>query len=103
MPASLVFDTVTHSYKRLERPVLDSVSFSIEDGEFVYLLGPSGSGKSTILSLASARIRPDSGVVTAGAIEVSSLARRKVPNYRRLLGHVFQDFQLLPHLSLIHI
>lgn len=67
---------------------LDSVSFDITPGEFVFLTGPSGSGKTTLLRLIMREIKPDAGKLTLQG-------PAKVPEYRRSVGTVFQDFKLL--------
>ncbi len=76
---------------------LKDVSFSMEKGEFVVLIGPSGSGKSTILKLIMMQERPDRGVVKVAGFSSECLTRRDIPRLRRKLGVVFQDFKLLPH------
>ncbi len=74
---------------------LYDISFVIEDGEFVFLVGPSGSGKSTILKLLTAEERMTSGGILVGEFDLAKLKRRQVPYLRRTLGIVFQDFRLI--------
>lgn len=88
-------ENVTKIYKRGARPALDHVSLSIQRGEFAFLVGPSGSGKSTFLSLILREERPTSGAVRVLGREVGQLSRWKVPQLRRQIGTVFQDFRLL--------
>jgi cell division transport system ATP-binding protein len=76
-------------------PVLDNVSFEIQPGEFVFLVGQTGSGKSTILKLIYMEIKPTSGAVMVGKYLSSQILRRETPLLRRTLGVVFQDFRLL--------
>src|SRR3954468_14928701 len=76
---------------------LDSVSFVIEKGEFVFIVGASGSGKSTIIRLLLKELEPTSGRILVGGRDLSRLKRSKVPMLRRNLGCVFQDFKLLPN------
>lgn len=76
--------------------VLDSISFDLNQGEFVFLVGPSGSGKTTIFRLLSREILPTSGVITFLNEEISSrLSGRKVVELRRQIGRVFQDLKLI--------
>ena len=75
---------------------LCGVNLTIEQGEFVYIIGPTGCGKSTLISLLYSSIVPTSGVVRVAKIDVGKLKKRQVPMYRRNIGVVFQDFKLLP-------
>ena len=79
---------------------LNGVSFSIEDGEFVFIVGPSGSGKSTIIKLLCAEIMPTSGKVEVGEYSVQNIRRRQVPFLRRQVGVVFQDFRLIENMTI---
>lgn len=72
---------------------------TIEDGEFIYIIGPTGSGKSTIIKILNGEEVPDSGLVLVDGVDVGSLKHRKVPYYRRNIGCVFQDYRLLPTLT----
>jgi cell division transport system ATP-binding protein len=78
------------------RPALDTVSVEIDKGEFVFLIGPSGSGKSTVLRLLLREEKPTTGLVYVDGRNLSRLPGRKVPELRRKIGCVFQDFRLLP-------
>lgn len=78
------------------RPVLDGINFSLESGEFTYLIGQTGAGKSSFLRLIYRDLLPDSGTVRVADMDVTALPDKKVPYLRRRLGIVFQDFQLLP-------
>lgn len=91
------FSNVTVSYDH--QPVLDNVNFSLENGEFTYLIGQTGAGKSSFLRLIYRDLLPDSGDVRVADLDVTSLPDKKVPYLRRRLGIVFQDFQLLPDRS----
>ncbi len=75
--------------------VLDSISFSIEDGEFVFIVGPSGAGKSTIVKMLIREEFPDSGCVLFSDQNVFDIPQCDIPNLRRRIGVVFQDFKLL--------
>lgn len=91
------FSNVTVSYEH--QPVLDNINFSLENGEFTYLIGQTGAGKSSFLRLIYRDLLPDSGKVRVADLDVTSLPDKKVPYLRRRLGIVFQDFQLLPDRS----
>jgi cell division transport system ATP-binding protein len=89
-------DNVSKIYAVGTRPALDTVSVEIDKGEFVFLIGPSGSGKSTVLRLLLREEKPTIGVVHVDGRNLSRLPGRKVPELRRKIGCVFQDFRLLP-------
>jgi cell division transport system ATP-binding protein len=74
---------------------LKGVSFTIEDGEFVFLVGPSGSGKTTIIKLLTAEVTASKGQITVGEFDLNAIRPRKVPYLRRTIGVVFQDFRLI--------
>ncbi|MCL2421460.1 MAG: cell division ATP-binding protein FtsE [Defluviitaleaceae bacterium] len=74
---------------------LDNVSLSIEPGEFVFVVGTSGSGKSTMVRLLLKEIEPTAGTIHVNNVEIGSLTRKQMPDYRRKMGVVFQDFKLL--------
>jgi cell division transport system ATP-binding protein len=76
---------------------LDGVSFVIEKGEFVFVVGASGSGKSTIIRLLLKELEPTTGRIIVGGRDLGRLKHSKVPMLRRNLGCVFQDFKLLPN------
>lgn len=75
---------------------LDDISFYIERGEFVFIVGPSGSGKSTLIKLLMHEEVATSGQVIINNDDVAALKRREIPYLRRSMGVVFQDFRLLP-------
>ncbi|SDS71648.1 cell division ATP-binding protein FtsE [Paraoerskovia marina] len=91
------FENVTKTYARGARPALDDVSLDIDRGEFVFLVGASGSGKSTCLRLVLREERPSAGAVHVAGRDLSRLSSWKVPDLRRQIGVVFQDFRLLPN------
>lgn len=74
---------------------LNGVSLTINSGEFVYIIGPTGCGKSTLIKLLNGELVPTSGTVTVAHVNVGKLRNRKVPIYRRNIGVIFQDYQLL--------
>ena len=73
---------------------LRGISFGIEDGEFVFLVGPSGSGKSTIIKLLTGEILPSSGRIMINGFSMSNISDRQIPYMRRTIGVIFQDFRL---------
>ncbi|MDP2807260.1 MAG: cell division ATP-binding protein FtsE [bacterium] len=75
---------------------LKDISFELEKGEFVFLIGPSGSGKSTILKTIMMEIMPDEGLVKVAGFGSDCIKARDIPKLRRKLGVIFQDFKLLP-------
>ena len=91
------FENVTKMYPSAERPALDAVDLEIQKGEFVFLVGLSGSGKSTFLKLVLREEKPSAGKITVAGKDLNSLATHKVPELRRQVGTVFQDFRLLPN------
>ena len=91
------FENVTKVYSKTDRPALDNVSIDIEKGEFVFLVGLSGSGKSTFLRLVLREERPTSGRIHVAGKDLGTLSNWKVPELRRQVGTVFQDFRLLPN------
>jgi cell division transport system ATP-binding protein len=91
------FENVTKVYPGQERPALDSVNLEITKGEFVFLVGASGSGKSTFLRLILREEKPTSGVIHVAGKDLGKLSNHKIPELRRQLGTVFQDFRLLPN------
>ncbi|MBR0351710.1 MAG: cell division ATP-binding protein FtsE [Oscillospiraceae bacterium] len=78
---------------------LNGVSFRIDDGEFVFLVGPSGSGKTTIMKLITGEISATSGRIIVNDFDMRKIKRRKIPQMRRTLGVVFQDFRLIENMN----
>jgi len=74
---------------------LRDISFEVEKGEFLYLVGPSGSGKSSILKMIYMDLYPTRGEVTVGQFKASTIPRRKIPRLRQRIGMIFQDYRLL--------
>ena len=75
---------------------LQGISFTIEDGEFVFLVGPSGSGKSTVIKLLTGEIVPTSGRVMVNGFSMGRISDKQIPYMRRTIGVIFQDFRLIP-------
>lgn len=80
---------------RKELLVLKNVNFSLEEGEFTYLIGRVGSGKSSLMKTMYAEISIDNGEATIFDYDLNKIKRKDVPMLRRQIGIVFQDFQLL--------
>ncbi len=78
---------------------LDDVSFNINKGEFVFIVGGSGSGKTSIIKTLMREIDVTSGHVYVEGVDITRISRRKIPKLRRNLGVVFQDFRLLTNLT----
>jgi cell division transport system ATP-binding protein len=93
--AMIVFESVTKIYEP-DVTALRDVSFVIEKGEFVFVVGASGSGKSTIIRLLLKELEPTRGRIVVGGRDLTRLRSSKVPLLRRNVGCVFQDFKLLP-------
>lgn len=80
--------------------VLKGISLSVEDGDFVVILGASGSGKSTLLNVISGLERPDSGVVAYDEEQITSLSDESLTSFRKEnVGFIFQQYYLLPNLN----
>lgn len=94
MPALLQLENVTHRYG--DGPaVINEVSFTLEQGEMAFVTGPSGAGKSTLLRLIALLERPQSGRVIVNGVPLSQVRSGGIPTYRRQLGLIFQNFNLL--------
>ena len=96
------FDNVSKSYisGRIELPVLNQITFSIQAGQFVVLLGPSGSGKSTLLNLVGGLDNPTNGSVTVCGKEFSQFNDNALTDFRAAhIGFIFQSFNLIPVLT----
>jgi cell division transport system ATP-binding protein len=92
----VVFENVTKVYEPGVTALKD-VSFTIEKGDFVFVVGASGSGKSTVIRLLLKELEPTQGRIIVGGRDLGRLKRSKVPLLRRNVGCVFQDFKLLPN------
>ena len=74
---------------------VQGISFQIEDGDFVFLVGPSGSGKSTIIKLLTGEVVPTGGRVMVNGFSMSRIKEKQIPLMRRTIGVIFQDFRLI--------
>lgn len=88
----------SHVYKKYKNGTnaLYDINVSVEQGEFIYIIGPTGSGKSTLIRLLDGEEIPTKGTVKVVGIDVGSLRASQIPIYRRNIGVVFQDYKLLP-------
>ncbi len=78
---------------------LNNVSLTINDGDFAFVVGSSGAGKSTLIKLILKEIDATSGLVMVNDYNLSKLKKRKIPEFRRTIGFVFQDFRLIPSMT----
>lgn len=100
--AELVLEHVSKTFGRGEAAVraVDDLSLSVAAGEVVLVMGPSGSGKTTVLAIAGCLMRPDSGRVRLGGVDVTALPQSRLPAVRREgIGFIFQSFNLLGALT----
>ena len=93
------FEHVSKEYKKGGRLALEDIKFHVDEGECVFLLGHSGAGKSTLLKLILREALPTSGKVTVLGKDVAKLRRHKIPYLRRQMGIIFQDFRLIPSMT----
>lgn len=93
------FRDVSKVYDSNGTKALNNVNIKIEDGEFVFIVGSSGAGKSTFLKLIMHEEKPSDGVVVVGDYSSETIKKRQIPYYRRTMGIVFQDFRLIPKMS----
>lgn len=91
------FENVSKLYPGQDKAALESVNLEVTKGEFVFLVGLSGSGKSTFLRLVLREDRPTTGRIHVAGKDLGTLANHKIPELRRQVGTVFQDFRLLPN------
>ncbi len=88
---SKTYETGTHA--------LHHVSLQIQKGEFVFIVGPSGAGKSTLIKMLLREEEPTSGTVLVNGYNLNTMKRREIPAFRRTIGVVFQDFRLIPTMT----
>ena len=90
---------VKMGYENTDAVALDGIDFTINEGEFVFLVGPSGSGKTTIIKLITGELAATSGEISVNGFDLGSIKRRKLPKLRRTLGVIFQDFRLIDKMT----
>ena len=90
----IVARNLTLSYERDEE-IIRNASFIIEKGDFVFITGPSGSGKSTLLKSFYGNIKPQSGNLLMGGLNMSTIKKQKLQELRRHLGIIFEDYKLI--------
>lgn len=95
----VLLEGVSKHYPERSRPALDNISLHVAPGQFLFLTGPSGAGKTTFLRLLFGAAFPSSGSIRVGGADLGRLKPRKIPILRRKLGVIFQDFKLMPRLS----
>lgn len=91
----IVLDHVKLKYPASKTYALNDVSFHIEKGEFVFIVGASGSGKTSMIKLLLKEMEPTSGTITVDGVDYGKMKRKHVPKARRKIGVVFQNFRLL--------
>ena len=92
------FNNVTKTYKNGTEALKD-VNLKIDKGEFVFVVGPSGAGKSTFIKLLLREETPTKGHIEVNGFDLKKIKRRHIPKFRRSLGVVFQDFRLIPNMT----
>lgn len=95
----VVFENVSMTYPGGELRAIDDMSFTIEDGEFVFLVGPSGSGKTSVIKLITGEVMAESGNLNVNGYDLRHIRRRKLPLMRRTIGVIFQDFRLIEDMT----
>lgn len=93
----IYFDNVSKYYGKNETVALDRISFQIAPEEFVSIVGHSGAGKTTLLKMLIAEDRPTEGTIFYESQDIHRIPKRKLPEFRRKIGTIFQDFKLLPN------
>lgn len=93
----IYFDNVSKHYNDGRSSALQEVTFQVAPREFVSIVGHSGAGKTTLLKMIIAEDKPSVGQVFFESLDIHQIPRTKLPNYRRKIGTVFQDFKLLPN------
>ena len=90
---------VKMTYPGSNHEILSDIDLTIQDGEFVFLVGPSGAGKTTIIKLLTGEIRATGGVIEVNGFDLRTIKRRHLPKLRRSLGVIFQDYRLIKDMT----
>lgn len=96
--AVIEFHNVSKTYENGTMALKD-VSLQIQKGEFVFIVGASGAGKSTFLKLIMHEETPTSGTIRVGKFDLAAMKKKEIPLLRRTMGVVFQDFRLIPKMT----
>ena len=94
----VLFDNVSMTYPGGDVRAIDDMSFAIDDGEFVFLVGPSGS-KTSIIKLITGEVRADEGELNVNGFDLRRIRRGRLPALRRTIGVIFQDFRLIDDMT----
>ena len=92
------FNNVTKIYKKTFTAV-KNINLKIDKGEFIFIVGKSGAGKSTLIKLLLREISPTEGIITYNNQDINKIRKRSVSEYRRHIGFIFQDYRLLPKMT----
>lgn len=95
----IYFDNVSKIYNGGRSVALHDVTFQVAPDEFVSIVGHSGAGKTTLLKMLIAEDKPTKGQVFFESLDIHKISKGSLPNFRRKIGTVFQDFKLLPHMT----
>ena len=95
MASVIKAQNLTLAYDKGKNVIIKNATFSIEQGEFVFITGPSGSGKSTLLKSMYGQLKPFSGTLIVGGYDMSKIKRSQLLQLRRNIGIVFQDYKLI--------
>lgn len=93
------FKNVSKRYEGANAPALKDINLTIDKGEFVFVVGSSGAGKSTFLKLMMREEVPSTGTIIVDDTDLTKIKKREIPKFRRRLGIVFQDFRLIPNMT----
>ena len=93
------FKNVSKRYEGANAPALKDINLTIDKGEFVFVVGSSGAGKSTFLKLMMREEVPSTGTIVVDDTDLTKIKKREIPKFRRRLGIVFQDFRLIPNMT----
>ena len=95
MSSVITASKLTLAYDNGRNEIIKNASFKVRKGEFVFITGPSGSGKSTLLKALYGALKPKSGLLEVGNLNMSTISRSKLQHLRSKLGIIFQDYKLI--------